>query len=330
MAVYSALFNVPEPGDAHYSERDLGLFVHTHDEMRQYRDHLVEAYNVEYAYNLIMHPLTRTLRNVIRDEYEYPYANLSLHVAELSHEALMVGSNIALAEVVGDDSHIRRTERELVHEIAGTGGYALPAFADELDAVDRARRLYAIFAALMAEKWIPAVPRVGEILAREFGGNVLLPRFERPNDSIEIRLALKCILTKYGPDEAEEALEAIEEVLPPAPDVWEMEPTMLEISQAVIDAYAGDVEGDAMMERIVAEIRPELDAYRDPRGRFYQEHCELIPGFDEDMLARMLSYRPRRVFPYIREWLRAGIACGHPVDPDAFHPGALEEEEASS
>ncbi|MEM9491424.1 MAG: hypothetical protein AAGC55_19925, partial [Myxococcota bacterium] len=225
-------------------------------------------------------------------------------------------STIALAEVLGDDSHVRRNERELVHEIAGADGqaFALPVFPAEFDAVDRSRRLYAIYAAILAERWIPAVPAVADILAREFGGEVLLPRFRSAQCNLEERLAIRTILSKYGAEESDQAFKELEDVLPPAPEVWDMEPVMEEIAETVIRTFFEAVEGEDLLTRIVAEIRPKLDAYNDPREQFYKEHCEWIPGFDEAMLERILGARDSELRPYVREWVDESFQCGYPID----------------
>ena len=304
---------MPDRGDVRFSRRNLDVYIHTHPVLREYRDHFVAVYGVERAYEHIMRPLFRTLRHLFHTEYENPYYQLFGHLADLSHEALMVASGIALAQVLRDDSYIRRNERELVHEIAGAYGYAMPSFPDHLDAIDRSRRLYAIYSAILAERWIPTVPRVADIFVREFGSGDVLPKLGFAELTVEQRLAIKSSLVRHGTDEVKEALDEIYEILPASPKVWDMEPVMQEIANAIIETYIERVEDDGFMNTIVERIRPTLEEYRDPRGKYFADLREHMPSFSEEMLERLLSKKhPVRLPAYLRSWIAAGEACGYP------------------
>ncbi|MEM9493852.1 MAG: hypothetical protein AAGC55_32190, partial [Myxococcota bacterium] len=75
MALYAAVFDIPNQGDKHYTRRNLDEYVHTNEVMRGYRDHFIQIYGVERAYNMLIHPLGRTVRRTMYGEYVEPYYN---------------------------------------------------------------------------------------------------------------------------------------------------------------------------------------------------------------------------------------------------------------
>lgn len=323
MPEFISILDFPHSNDRHESTRDMHTFIHTHDELRRYRDFLVVTVGPTMTYDHLTYALYRPLKNYFHENFEMPYLRLRCEIEPLATEALMAASYLALAEKMGATDRIREREHELLQEITGGVGHMSQGFfPDHWDALDRLRRLYAMRAALLAQEIIPAVPKAAEILSREFGGDVALPRFGSDLTE-EQRLEFRSIAAKYPP---EEVVAKLEECMPPSPPAWDEEPIMEEICQAVIRTYLDQVEDDEFMDAWIQKIRPELGLYGHPSEKTMRDVEAFLA--DEERSSRR-RFRDR-LHAHVLEWIEMAEACGHPIDPRALRMAGYQEARAAS
>jgi hypothetical protein len=323
MTLFLTIEGFPRAEDRYETTRDLHTFTHTHDELRRYRDYLMVTVGPRSAYRHIMYAIFRSLKLYFREHFEWPYLDLFDKVESLANRGLMAASSVALSEDLGRTERTRQREHELLQEITGgVGNMSQGFFPDHWDALDRLRRLYAMRASLVAQETIPAVPRVAEILSREFGGDIALPRFIDAELTEEQQLAVRTILATCS---SEDVFSRLQEFLPPTPPGWDSRPVMAEICQAVIRTFLEQMEDDAFMVAWVETIRPILDQFGNPDDKAMSN----IEAFLADTERSSRRRFPETLQPDVLDWIAGAEACGHPIDPRALRMAAYPPDAAS-
>jgi hypothetical protein len=307
-----SILDFPNLNDRHDSTRDEYKLVHTQPELRRYRDFMIVTAGLNTAYDHLTHSINRSLKNYFHETFGTPYYRLCCKIDALANEALMAASRIVLAVHLRVPNQIRKQENELLWEITGgVGNISHGFFPDQWDALDRLRRLYAMRASLAAQEILPAVPSAAEILSREFGGDVALPRFSDEMYEVQ-RREIRDIAERYPREEAFAQLDAS---MPPISPVWDQESVIDEICQVIIRTYLDQVEDDAFMDAWVEKMRPRLNKYGEPTDEQMRAVEVLLADPDKSWHHRFDD----RLYPGAIEWIAAAEACGHSIDARVLH-----------